>query len=163
MSCLVRLSNIYYNLHYILLILGICFFQSTSKVPYIKTLNKQSSCTKFRGQNGQQQVRPLRSASLQTQSSKTNDIALASFDLRWTSRIAKKNRLLPAPSSRGAKWFRYRVSIHHPLGFNWHEGPGIASQIQILLHLILAKFFLVNDNEILLVYACILHTRVIFV
>ena len=120
MSCLVRLSNIYYNLHYILLILGICFFQSTSKVPYIKTLNKQSSCTKFRGQNGQQQVRPLRSASLQTQSSKTNDIALASFDLRWTSRIAKKNRLLPAPSSRGAKWFRYRVSIHHPLGFNWH-------------------------------------------
>ena len=27
---------------------------------------------------------------------------------------------------RGAKWFRYRVSIHHPLGFNWHpfEGPG---------------------------------------
>ena len=21
---------------------------------------------------------------------------------------------------RGAKWFRFRVSIHHPLGFNWH-------------------------------------------
>ena len=28
---------------------------------------------------------------------------------------------------KGAKWFRYRVSIHHPLGFNWHplEGAGI--------------------------------------
>ena len=28
---------------------------------------------------------------------------------------------------RGAKWFRFRVSIHHPLGFNWHPfaGPGI--------------------------------------
>ena len=28
---------------------------------------------------------------------------------------------------RGAKWFRYRVSIHHPLGFNWHpfESAGI--------------------------------------
>ena len=27
---------------------------------------------------------------------------------------------------RGAKWFCYRVSIHHPLGFNWHpfEGAG---------------------------------------
>ena len=27
----------------------------------------------------------------------------------------------------GAKWFHYRVSIHHPLGFNWHpfEGPGL--------------------------------------
>ena len=24
---------------------------------------------------------------------------------------------IPAPSSLGAKWFRYRVSIHHPLGF----------------------------------------------
>ena len=27
---------------------------------------------------------------------------------------------LPGPSSLDAKWFRYRVSIHHPLGFNWH-------------------------------------------
>ena len=28
---------------------------------------------------------------------------------------------------RGAKWFRFKVSIHHPLGFNWHPfaGPGI--------------------------------------
>ncbi len=28
---------------------------------------------------------------------------------------------------RGAKWCRYRVSIHHPLGSNWHplEGAGI--------------------------------------
>ena len=34
---------------------------------------------------------------------------------------------VPGPSSLGAKWFRYRVSIHHPLGFNWHplEGAGI--------------------------------------
>ena len=34
---------------------------------------------------------------------------------------------LPGPSSLGAKWFRYRVSIYHPLGFNWHplEGDGI--------------------------------------
>ena len=34
---------------------------------------------------------------------------------------------IPGPSSSGAKWFRYRVSIHHPLGFNWHplEGAGI--------------------------------------
>ena len=21
---------------------------------------------------------------------------------------------------KGAKWFRFRVSIHHPLGFKWH-------------------------------------------
>ena len=27
---------------------------------------------------------------------------------------------LPGPSSLGAKWFRYRVSIQHPLGFNCH-------------------------------------------
>ena len=26
---------------------------------------------------------------------------------------------IPGPSSLGAKWFRYRVSIPHPLGFNW--------------------------------------------
>ena len=34
---------------------------------------------------------------------------------------------IPGPSSLGEKWFRYRVSITHPLGFNWHplEGPGI--------------------------------------
>ena len=25
---------------------------------------------------------------------------------------------------RGAKWFRYRVSIHHPLGFTWHPFEG---------------------------------------
>ena len=27
----------------------------------------------------------------------------------------------------GVKWFRFRVSIHHPLGFNWHpfEGAGM--------------------------------------
>ena len=34
---------------------------------------------------------------------------------------------IPAPASRGAKWFCYRVSMHHPLGFNWQprlEGPG---------------------------------------
>ena len=33
---------------------------------------------------------------------------------------------LPGPSSLGAKWFRYRVSIQHPLGFNCHpvEGAG---------------------------------------
>ena len=27
---------------------------------------------------------------------------------------------LPGPSNLGAKWFRYRVSNHHPLGFHWH-------------------------------------------
>ena len=33
---------------------------------------------------------------------------------------------IPGPSSSGAKWFRYRVSIYHPLGFKWHplEGAG---------------------------------------
>ena len=25
---------------------------------------------------------------------------------------------------KGAKWFRYRVSIHHPFGFNWHPLGG---------------------------------------
>ena len=44
---------------------------------------------------------------------------------------------IPGPSSLGAKWFRYRVSITHPLGFNWHplEGPGI--YIYIRLHMLL--------------------------
>ena len=32
----------------------------------------------------------------------------------------KWNSYVPGPSSLAAKWFRYRVSIHHPLGFNWH-------------------------------------------
>ena len=27
---------------------------------------------------------------------------------------------IPGPSSLGAKWLRYRVSIQHLLGFNWH-------------------------------------------
>ena len=33
----------------------------------------------------------------------------------------------PGPSSLGAKWFRYRVPIHHPLGFYWYplEGAGL--------------------------------------
>lgn len=118
----IHLSNIYYNLHYILLILGICLFQSTSKVPYIKTLNKQSSW-----QNGQQQVRPLRSASLQTQSSKTNDIALAM-----------------QASMNFANWKKKQLSR--------------ASQIQILLHSILAKFFLVNDKEFYL-YMLVYYIR----
>ena len=32
----------------------------------------------------------------------------------------------PGPSSLGAKWFRHRVPIHHPLGFYWYplEGAG---------------------------------------
>ncbi len=35
---------------------------------------------------------------------------------------------------RGAKWFRFRVSIHHPLGFNWHpfEGAGICCRMFLL-------------------------------
>ncbi len=42
----------------------------------------------------------------------------------------KKVNLYPGSPNqhlqRGAKWFRFRVSIHHPLGFNWHpfEGAG---------------------------------------
>ncbi len=28
--------------------------------------------------------------------------------------------IIPGPSSLGAKWFRYRVSISNPLGFNCH-------------------------------------------
>ena len=53
-----------------------------------------------------------------------------SKDAKHMSLIPKKTTTqshIPAPSSRGAKWFRYRVSIHHPLGFIWHpfEGAGI--------------------------------------
>ena len=35
--------------------------------------------------------------------------------------------MIPGPSSLGAKWYRYRVSIHHLVGFNWHplEGAGV--------------------------------------
>ena len=35
-------------------------------------------------------------------------------------------KYIPGPSSLGAKWFRCRVSIYHPLGFTWHplEGAG---------------------------------------
>ena len=39
----------------------------------------------------------------------------------------KKQKFLPGPSSLGAKWFRYRVSIYHPLGFDWHPLEGAAS------------------------------------
>ena len=39
---------------------------------------------------------------------------------------------------RGAKWFRFRVSIHHPLGLNWHpfEGPGLSSLFIIIIIII---------------------------
>ena len=39
----------------------------------------------------------------------------------------------PGPSSLGAKWFRYRVSIHHPLGFKDGtrlEGAGMISRFR---------------------------------
>ncbi len=29
---------------------------------------------------------------------------------------------------KGAKWFRYRVSINHPLGVNWHPLEGARNQ-----------------------------------
>ncbi len=32
---------------------------------------------------------------------------------------------------RGAKWFRYRVSIHHPIGFNWHPFEGAGTHLYI--------------------------------
>ena len=38
------------------------------------------------------------------------------MDSRWDG----INSYVPGPSSLGAKWFRYRVSIHHPFGLNWH-------------------------------------------
>ena len=47
-----------------------------------------------------------------------------------TGRLGKDKKLKNVSMfqhlQRDAKWFRYRVSIHHPLGFNWHpfEGPG---------------------------------------
>ena len=34
---------------------------------------------------------------------------------------------------RGAKWFRYGVSIHHPFGFNWHPFEGAGWGIYITL------------------------------
>ena len=44
---------------------------------------------------------------------------------------------IPGPSSLGAKWFRFRVSIHHSLRFNWHplEGAGICIYIYIDLYI----------------------------
>lgn len=35
--------------------------------------------------------------------------------MQWNARNS-----LPGPSISGAKYFPYRVSIHHLLGFNWH-------------------------------------------
>ena len=40
-----------------------------------------------------------------------------------------KCEYIPGPSSLGAKWFRYRVSINHPLGFNWHPLEGAGTHI----------------------------------
>ena len=44
----------------------------------------------------------------------------------YTMHLLNYVKFIPGPSSLGAKWFRYRVSIYHPLGFNWHplEGAG---------------------------------------
>ncbi len=43
----------------------------------------------------------------------------------------KNQRNVPGPSSLGAKWFRYRVSIRHPWGYNWHPLEGADRYIYI--------------------------------
>ncbi len=50
---------------------------------------------------------------------------------------AKKKMYVYQHLQRGAKWFRYRVSIHHPLGFNWHpfEGAGTKYLFGVVHHL----------------------------
>ena len=46
---------------------------------------------------------------------------------------------IPGPSSLGAKWFRYRVSIHHPLGFNWHSLEGAGNFIYSMFYIVAIK------------------------
>ena len=50
----------------------------------------------------------------------------AAFERFKTPLGLDESSLVPGPSSLGAKRFRFRVSINHPLGFNWHplEGAG---------------------------------------
>ena len=43
-------------------------------------------------------------------------------------------KYIPAPSKGCSQWFRYRVSIHHPLGFNWHPFEGIYKFISHVYH-----------------------------
>ena len=51
---------------------------------------------------------------------------------------------------RGAKWFRFRVSIHHPLGFNWHpfEGPGVCTYVMYEYHSNLRHIGCKTSNDI---------------
>ena len=45
-----------------------------------------------------------------------------------------ENTHIPGPSSLGAKCFRYRVSNHHPLGFNPHPLESAAIFAYIFIH-----------------------------
>ena len=72
----------------------------------------------------------------------------------WSDPFEPWNKKTPAYQhiQRGATWFRYRVSIHHPLGFNWHpfESAGIwgwklASSVGIL-GIIMNHYFWIPTN-----------------
>ena len=51
---------------------------------------------------------------------------------------------IPGPSSSGAKWFCYRVSIHHPLGFNWHPLEGAGIYVYIYDHIYIYNYLTVD-------------------
>ena len=54
-----------------------------------------------------------------------NTVHLRRYDWKTIGKD-KKLKNVSQHLQSNAKWFRDRVSIHHPLGFNWHpfEGPG---------------------------------------
>ena len=51
--------------------------------------------------------------------------------LAAVGQISDVRKSIQEKAPTGVKWFRYRVSIHHPLGSNWHplESAGIYSII----------------------------------
>ena len=70
-----------------------------------------------------------------------NTVHLTRYDWKTIGKD-KKLKNVSQHLQRDAKWFRYRVSIHHPLGFNWHpfEGPGRCwFMFFFFLHLILLE------------------------
>ena len=60
-----------------------------------------------------------------------------------------QNCIIPGPSMLGAKWFRYRVSSHHPLGFKDGTLTGRAGKYPLsLIHIFQQELVLMTCNPV---------------
>ena len=62
---------------------------------------------------------------------------------------------------RGAKWFRYRVSNLHSLGFNWHQVYAISCNYTYMLHIHTYTFTRLNLKQCILLMEEILHQSIL--